>query len=161
MSQSYKENYDETFVPMIKHETIRILLLLLLFLIAANKGLHHLDVKSDLKEEIFLEHLEEFESCGHESKVLRLRKSIYGLKQSAQTWNKKATESLAQMGFQTRKADQCLYTRKEKDGTITYVLLYVDDLLVTGSSAEATKKVGKSISTSWTLETLAIILVSI
>lgn len=146
-SQCYGKDYDETFTPVVKHETIRILLG-----IAANKGLHvrHLDVKSaylnsDLEEEIFLEQPPGFQKHGQESKVLKLHKSIYGLKQSARAWNKKATEALAQIGFIQGKADQCLYTRKEKNGTTTYVLLYVDDILVAGTSTKSTKEVGKNL----------------
>lgn len=81
-SQLYGEHYDEVFAPVVKHETIRGLLL-----VAAHRKLHvrHLDVKSaylngELEEEIFLEQPEGFQKRGHESKVLRLRKSLYGLK---------------------------------------------------------------------------------
>jgi len=82
---------------------------------------------------------------GQESKVLRLRKSLYGLKQSARAWNKRTTETLAQIGFQPGKADQCLYNRKERNGAITYVLLYVDDLLVAGTTAKVTEEVSRDL----------------
>jgi len=146
-SQAYKEDYDETFAPVVKHETIRTLLC-----VAAKRKLHvrHLDVKSvylngELEEEIFLEESQSFQKDGQESKILKLRKSLYGLKQSARAWNKRATEVLAQIGFQSGKADQCLHTRREKNGTITFVLIYVDDLLVAGTSAEVTKGVSRDL----------------
>jgi len=82
---------------------------------------------------------------GQESKVLKLRKSLYDLKQSVRAWNKRTTEVLAQIGFQSGKADQCLHIRREKNGTITYVLIYVDDLLVAGTSAEVTKGVSRDL----------------
>lgn len=126
----------------VKYDTIRTLLC-----VAAHKGLdvRHVDVKSEylngeLEEKIYLEQPSGFEKRGHESKVLKLRKSLYGLK-SARAWNKKAAEALAHIGFQPGKADQCLYIRKEKGSATTYVLLYIDDLLVAGASRKITKKV--------------------
>lgn len=109
----------------------------ILLLVVAHRKLHirHLDVKSaylngELEEEIFLDQPEGFQKRRHKSKVLRFQKSLYGLKQSARAWNKRATEVLNLIGFQQKNADQCLYTRKEKDGSTTYILLYVDDLLI-------------------------------
>ncbi|XP_026829092.1 uncharacterized protein LOC113562800 [Ooceraea biroi] len=49
------------------------------------------------------------------------------------------------MGFKQKNADQCLYTRKEKNGNVTYILLYIDDLLVAGTSAEVTQGVSKEL----------------
>jgi len=102
-------------------------------------------LNGELEEEIFLEQPQSVQKDGQESKVLKLRKSLYGLKQSARAWNKRATEVLAQIGFQSGKADQCLHTRREKNGTITYVLIYVDDLLVVGTSAEVIKGVSRDL----------------
>lgn len=146
-SQRYGEDYDETFAPVVRHETIRVLLV-----IAAQRRLHvrHLDVKSaylngELNEEIFMEQPEGFVKPDSENKVLKLKKSLYGLKQSARVWNKRATEILVEIGFINGKADQCLYSRQEKNGSTTYILLYVDDLLVAGESEEITKRVTKQI----------------
>ncbi|KFD60150.1 hypothetical protein M514_27678 [Trichuris suis] len=147
-SQKYGEDYDETFAPVVKHDTIRVL-----FAVAAARGLHvrHLDVKcaylnGKLEEELYMEQPQGFVEAGKESKVLLLKKSIYGLRQSARCWNRKATEALSQLGFVPSQADQCLFTRKEKDGESTYVLLYVDDLLVAGSSEKLTRKVGEQVN---------------
>lgn len=146
-SQKYGEDYDETFAPVVKHETIRVLLAL-----AAQRKLHvrHLDVKSaylngELNEELYMEQPRGFELPGYENKVLKLKKSIYGLKQSAHVWNKKASDAFYHLGFLQGNADHCLYSRKEKEGKITYILLYVDDILVVGESPEVTRNVSSQL----------------
>ena len=83
---------------------------------------------------------------GHEQQVCRLRKSLYGLKQSARSWNQYATTTLEKLGFQPSQADQCLYTQVEKSGTMMYALLYVDDLLVAGATAKITLCVGQQLN---------------
>src|SRR5258705_2376547 len=142
-SQRYGQDYDETFAPVVKHETVRVLLA-----IAAIRGLHvrHLDVRSaflngELDEELYMEKPQGIDVSGAEQKVFRLPKSIYGLKQSARAWNGTASETLARIGFQQGNADQCLFSRKECNGDTTYVLIYVDDL-VFGSTEEVTQQVG-------------------
>uniref|UniRef100_A0A5S6Q3I8 Reverse transcriptase Ty1/copia-type domain-containing protein n=1 Tax=Trichuris muris TaxID=70415 RepID=A0A5S6Q3I8_TRIMR len=143
-SQRYGEDYDETFAPVVKHDTVRVLLSL-----AAAQKLHvrHLDVKaaylnSPLEEELYVKQPPGFEVQGQEHKVLLLRKSLYGLKQSARAWNKMATDTLTSLGFEQAMADHCLFSKKEKNGSRTYILIYVDDLLVVGATPKITKEVG-------------------
>ena len=66
---------------------------------------------------------------GKESKVYRLRRSIYGQKQSARCWNRKLSVVLKEMGFEQSAADQCLFTAV-KSGLKVYLVVYVDDFLV-------------------------------
>ena len=121
---------------MVKYKTVWMFLA-----IAAAKGLHvrHLDVKSaylnaDFDEELYMEQPPGFVVAGQETKVLRLKKSLYGLKQAARAWNRKAISMLAKLGFAQGNADQCLFFRKEKNGSITYLLIYMDDILVASDS---------------------------
>lgn len=153
-AQRYGEDFDETFAPVVKHETVRVL-----FAIAAQKGLHvrQLDVKSaylngELDEIIFMEQPEGFVDHDNEDKVLRLKKSLYGLKQSARVWNKTATNILSKMAFTQGKGDPCLYSRTEKNGNITYVLLYVDDLLIFGDLPETTSRVSKQLQSHFNVK---------
>lgn len=147
-SQRYGEEYDETFAPVVKHETVRILLA---YAAARRQHVRHLDVKSaylngELSEDLYMEQPEGFEVPGAEEKVLRLRKSIYGLKQAARAWNNAAKATLNQAGFQQSRADPCLFTSKEQGGALIHVLLYVDDLLVIGKNAEITRKIGEQLN---------------
>ena len=98
-------------------------------------------MNGDIEEELYMEHPPGFEKPGKEDFVLKLKCSIYGLKQSARAWNKKAKEALKTLGIKSSEADPCLYTRKESDGSITYILLYVDDLLVARKSEAVVQQV--------------------
>lgn len=70
--------------------------------------------------------------------IMKSHKSLYGLKQSARARNKTANNTLEQLGFKMENADSCLYSRNEQNGHTTYILLYVDDLLIAGSSPGVT-----------------------
>ena len=59
--------------------------------------------------------------------VLRLKKSIYGLKQAGRNWNRTLHSKLTSLGFERTDADPCLYKLKDQE---VYLLLYVDDLII-------------------------------
>ncbi len=58
--------------------------------------------------------------------VCRLKRSLYGLKQAARSWNQKLTSLLVEFGFVQGKADSCLYKLEVPDG-ICYVIVYVSE----------------------------------
>lgn len=66
--------------------------------------------------------------------ICKLRKSLYGLKQVPRAWFDCFTTQLLTFGFVASKADPSLFIRNSSD-TVTYLLLYVDDILLTGSDA--------------------------
>ena len=62
---------------------------------------------------------------------MRLKKSLYGLKQAPRTWYGRIDSFLSSLGFTKSKADSILYYKVEYGNPIM-LLLYVDDLFVTG-----------------------------
>lgn len=70
----------------------------------------------------------------NKGQVCRLLKSLYGLKQASRQWNIKLTIALTSAGFQQSTRDYSLFTKKEGD-KIIIVLVYVDDLLLTGNDS--------------------------
>lgn len=78
---------------------------------------------------------EGFEVAGKESKVYKLKKVLYGLKQVPRTWNIKLNEILKEFKFQRCSKEPSVYKKEEKGGMLI-VVVYVDDLLVTGTSLQ-------------------------
>lgn len=135
--QRHGVDYDEVFAPVARIETIRLIIAL-----AASHGweVHHLDVKTaflhgDLKEEVYVKQPEGFEVEGSEGKVYKLSKAIYGLKQAPRAWNYKLNKILTELSFTRCSKEASLYRRK-KDEKLLVVAVYVDDLLVSGSSVD-------------------------
>ena len=133
-------DFFETYAPTCKPETFRTLLA-----VAAQKDLHlgQMDVKSAylhsaIEEEIYLEQPPGFVKRGEngETLVCKSNKSIYGLKQAAKNWYEALANHLISSGFQRSRNDYCFFTRREADGTFSYVFIWVDDIIVAGASNE-------------------------
>ncbi|GJY83827.1 putative polyprotein [Tanacetum coccineum] len=114
-------------------------------------GSHHdleleqLDVKTtflhgDLEEEIYMSQPEGFVVQGKEDYVCKLRKSLYGLKQSPRQWYKRFDSFMVNQGFSRSVYDCCVYHKKASSGSLIYLLLYVDDMLVAAKDMEEVKK---------------------
>ena len=73
---------------------------------------------------------EGFIKTGSENLVLRLRKSLYGLKQSPRCWNHVFDEYLIALGFQKSTVDQCVYIKDTEQNVKTIIAVYVDDLII-------------------------------
>ncbi|KAK3012457.1 hypothetical protein RJ639_010380 [Escallonia herrerae] len=128
-------DFHETFAPVAKLVTVRCLLA-----IASIKKweLHQLDVNNaflhgDLKEEVYMKIPQGFSKQG-ENRVCRLQKSLYGLRQASRNWYHKFTQSLLVVGFIQSQSDHSLFTFARK-GSFLAVLIYVDDVIVTGTDS--------------------------
>ncbi|CAH2109147.1 unnamed protein product [Euphydryas editha] len=109
-SQKRGVDYTETFSPVVRHTTLR-----LLFSLSVQLGLDvtHLDVKTaflngDLEEIIYMQKPDCFDSPGSKNKVLKLKKAIYGLKQASRAWNKKLDSCLLEYGYKKSKLEPWL-----------------------------------------------------
>jgi len=129
-SQIYGTDYLDTYAPVVKLASIRILLA-----IAAVYGLeiHQMDVVTaflagDLEEEIYMEQPEGYEMDG-EDLVCKLLKSLYGLKQASRVWNRKIRRFLKSIGFAQTYSDPCVYVNKD---TGVIIAMWVDDLIIFG-----------------------------
>ncbi|XP_015168858.1 uncharacterized mitochondrial protein AtMg00810-like [Solanum tuberosum] len=99
-------------------------------------------LQGDLFEEVYMELPKEFKLEG-ENMVCKLVKSLYGLKQASRQWNAKLTTALYNSGYIQSHLDYSLFTKK-RGKRIVIILVYVDDLLITGNDAtliEETKHV--------------------
>ncbi|KAF1322207.1 Integrase catalytic core protein, partial [Globisporangium splendens] len=134
--QKYGIDYTETFAPVVKYVTLRMVIgLAKLF----GWPVDQLDVVTaflygQMKEVVYILTPEGMEVEG-DFDCLELLKSIYGLKQASRVWNETFDEYVRSTGFEVSKFDPCLYT-KCVDGHCVLILVYVDDVIVTGSSVE-------------------------
>jgi hypothetical protein len=134
-SQAEGIDYGEVFSPVARFPTLRTLLA---FANAHDLEIHHMDVTTaflngELDCEIFMEQPEGFVDATHPDYVCKLKKGLYGLKQSARCWNATLDEFLKSRGFVQNEADECVYTKavKQPDGKISFVIMavYVDDII--------------------------------
>ncbi|KAI5727868.1 hypothetical protein M8J77_007947 [Diaphorina citri] len=123
--QDEKFNFEDTYAPVAKLQTLRILLAVSLH---KKLDIQQMDVvcaflNGDIDETVYMQKPDGFQSDSNS--VLRLNKSLYGLKKSPKYWNNKLNDFLLKQGYQRSAYDLCLYV---KNGT--YILVYVDDILL-------------------------------
>ena len=73
-----------------------------------------------------------FVASGEEHLVFRLRKSLYGLKQAPPQRYKKSDDFIQSVGFSKSDEDHCLFTKTTQDGSPVFLIIYVDDMLLSG-----------------------------
>jgi hypothetical protein len=140
--QQYGVNYEDTFAPVLDLATVRLVLALsVLWGYPARHG----DVPAaytraalEAQSDIFMyppqgmQLTDEERLAGGEAPVLKLQRSLYGLKQAGRLWNNLLHDELIRLGYSRCMTDLCLYfKRSNKD--IAVVGIYVDDLLVTAT----------------------------
>lgn len=151
-----KEDFDytETFSPVVKPITIRIVLTLVL---TYGWKIHQLDVHNaflngKIEEEIFMRQPPGFEHTDR-SLVCKLNKALDGLKQAPRAWFHKLTFALEKYGFTYSKCDNSLFICKTKTYAM-FVLVYVDDIIVTCNSTQAISALIKALNQEFSLKDL-------
>lgn len=148
-------DFDEVFAPVTQLETVRLLLAL-----AAKHGweVHHLDVKSafssgELQETVFVSHPEGFIKEGKEHLVYRLIKALYGLRQAPRAWYARLNKYLLSLGFSKCPYEHAVYIKREGDEALV-IGVYVDDLLITGTTVSSIKKFKKQMGDEFEMSDL-------
>ena len=123
-------DFDETFAPIARLESIRILLIIASHL---NFKLYQMDVKSAflngmLQEEVYIEQPKGFVDPHRPDDVYKLKRALYGLKQAPQVWYDRLTAYLTKNGFKRGPADTTLFIRKDKNSFVV-AQIYVDDIV--------------------------------
>jgi hypothetical protein len=128
-------DFNETFSPVVKPATMRLMLS-----IAAQQrwSLRQLDISNaflhgSLKECVYMRQPPGFVDPALPSHVCFLHKSIYGLRQAPRAWFEKFSSHLLTIGFIASQADPSLFLYKQ-GSTVLYLLLYVDDIILTGNA---------------------------
>ena len=125
-------DYREVFSPVVRYSSIRTLLAV------ANQydmEIHQMDVMAAylngiLSEEIYMKQPPGYVNPRHPNKVCRLRKSLYGLKQSARCWNETFDNYLKSEGYKSCPTDFCVYLKTVGENIIILIALFVDDTVI-------------------------------
>ena len=148
-------DYFDTFTPMTRIASIRVLIALASI---HNLVIYQMDVKTaflngDLEEEIYMKQPEGCVVPGKEKKVWKLVKSLYGLKQTPKQWHNKFNHVLVTNGYSSNDVDKCIYNKYE-DYTCVVIYLYVDDMLIFGTSLEVVCETNKFLSSKFDMKGL-------
>ena len=86
-------------------------------------------------------------------KVCKLKKSLYGLKQSPRAWFGRFTNAMITFGYHQSNSDHTLFLKKRQD-KITTLIVYVDDMIVTGNDPEERKTLQDYLSREFEMKDL-------
>ena len=100
-----------------------------------------------------MEKPEGFTHNSNKEMVCKLNKAIYGLKQAPRVWFDKLKSTLVKFGYKSLKSDNSIFT-KINDIATTYILIYVDDFIITGSSELEIKKVTAMLNSEFSVKDL-------
>ncbi|KAL2542955.1 cysteine-rich RLK (RECEPTOR-like protein kinase) 8 [Abeliophyllum distichum] len=136
-TQSHGIDYHETFAPVAKLNKVRILLSL-----AVNQDwpLHQLDVKNaflngNFKEEVYMEILAGLENPSNSRIVCKLKKLLYGLKQSPHVWFDRFAKAVITNVYSQCQVDHMMFVKSSPEGKAANLIFYVDDIILTENDA--------------------------
>ncbi|KAA3477405.1 cysteine-rich RLK RECEPTOR-like protein kinase [Gossypium australe] len=137
-TQSYEIDYQETFAPVAKLNTVR------------NWPLYQLDIKNaflnrDFEEEVYMTISSGLENKSNNNLFCKLKKSFYGLKQSPRAWFERFTKTMIANGYQQCQADHTLFVKSRIGGKKVILIVYVDDIILTGDDFEKIMNLKKKI----------------
>ena len=146
---------DETFSPVVKPASIRVVLSIAL---AKSWPIHQLDVKNaflhgNLNETVYMHQPPGFRDPIHPDYVCLLRKSLYGLKQAPRAWYQRFADFVATIGFTHSISDNSLFIFSH-GRDIAYILLYVDDIILTASSDSLRCSIMSNLATEFAMKDL-------
>nr|GEY69480.1 putative ribonuclease H-like domain-containing protein [Tanacetum cinerariifolium] len=108
---------------------------------------------NELKEEVYMEAPHGFTNKFGEREVCLLKKSLYGLKQSPRAWFGRFTLAMKNNGFKQSNSDHTLFLN-HRGNLITCLIIYVDDMIVTGDDKEEITKLKKYLFTEFEMKDL-------
>lgn len=154
-SQKPGVDYFETFSPVVRFSTLRLLVALSVKL---KLEACHLDVSTaflngKLKEKVFMSIPEGMKVSNKNKKVLLLNRAVYGLKQASRTWYERVELFFAHLGYVKCKLEPCLFIKSQKD-ILVIIALYVDDFFIFSNNVQEANLVKTRLSTEFKIKDL-------
>ncbi|KAK8488101.1 hypothetical protein V6N11_019771 [Hibiscus sabdariffa] len=153
--QIHGVDYDETFSPVAMFKSIRILLAVAAF---HDYEIWQMDVKTaflngKLEEDVYMTQPEGFVTPENARKVCKLQRSIYGLKQASRSWNLRFNEAIQEFGFIRNEDEPCVY-KKFSGSIVSFLILYVDDILIIGNDIPTLQSIKTWLSSCFSMKDL-------
>ncbi|XP_047335919.1 uncharacterized mitochondrial protein AtMg00810-like [Impatiens glandulifera] len=110
----------------------------------------------DIKEEVYVNQTEGFITKNKEHKVYKLYKDLYGLREAPSAWNTCLNKRIMSLSFMKCSQEQVVYTRNHGE-ELLIVDVYVDDLIVTGSSIKSADEFKKQMMKEFEMSDLGLL----
>lgn len=156
-AQCYSINYNKTMAPTIHLESFHTILHLTasldwdLWQFNIKTAFLHRILPAD--ETMFMEQPPGFKTLGKEEWVMRLMKSIYGMKQAGHIWNQTFHNAVSEWGFKHLDCEWCVYCWSSPTGTIIFAV-HVDDIITAGTSPKENTCFSKLLRSKWEITEL-------
>ena len=152
-SQVPGTDYTETFSPTARMETIRTLMQIA---VQEDLTLHQMDVKTAYLHAPIDEDIYVSQPSGYTigTKVWKLQKSLYGLKQSGRNWHKLLCDYLInELDFIQSNSDPCLFSKRNEGDTII-IIVWVDDIIIAANTIQSMKSIKSDLSSKFQMKDL-------
>ena len=151
-------DYNETFGPMVKPTTIRAVLSLAVMHVweLGQMDIHNAFLDGALTEIVFMQQPPGFKNLSKPHYVCRLNKALYGLKQAPRAWYTAFKFAILQLGFHNSKAGSSLFIYRDIS-TLCYLLVYVDDLVITGNTPSFVHSVIQQLGALFSLKDMGLL----
>lgn len=155
-SQKEGIDYQEIFALVAKHVSIWFVLSAVAHF---DMELQQMDVKTaflngNLEEFIVMEQPQGFVDKRYPNRVCRLKRSLYGLKQTPRQWNKRFDDFVGAKGYVRSEYDSCVYFKRNDREEFVYMLLYVDDILIASVNKSEVQKLKLVLSSEFDMKNL-------
>eukprot|EP01018_Ginkgo_biloba_P015525 Gb_39735 [translate_table: standard] len=114
-------------------------------------------LNGDLSEEVYMEQPPGYVQKGKEDHVCHLKKALYGLKQAPRAWYEKIDRYFLDTGFVRSSVDSNLYMKVRDSMSVTFVVLYVDDLLITRNDVSMISDLKKDLQMNFEMTDLGLL----
>lgn len=155
-TQTYGIDYQETFAPVAMINSIWVLISLP---VHSDWNLYQLDVKNaflngELEKEVFMDLPPGFEGNHGISKVCKLHKSLYGLKQSPRAWFERFGNVIKGDGYSQSQIDHTMFYKHSIEGKLAVLIVYEDDIILTGDDLVEICKLKKVLACDFEIKDL-------
>ncbi|KAK8662696.1 hypothetical protein V6N13_024587 [Hibiscus sabdariffa] len=106
-----------------------------------------------LEEDVYMTQPEGFVTSENAGKVCKLQRSIYGLKQASRSWNLRFNDAIKEFGFIRNEDEPCVY-KKFSGSIVSFLILYVDDILIIGNDIPTLQSVKAWLSSCFSMKDL-------